>query len=242
MNRKLKKYAEKQLAQYRNEEFLEELKTYRREKIKRHGFSNKKIVSLCVSLSVVLVTLMVTLLCVFLIKPTTTDTNVTPQEPLQIEPKNEEPIKEISPIKYYKGENRKSVYSDLNEINSVLNGFSLVVGDNIEKRIDEEYKEVLYYYLNYTGEDELSTIEVKICVNPDYKMEEAEKEYAQEGIVATQIIQYNEEVRAEDDLFFFTEIGVIKTDHETIVVTAEIIGLEENSNFIELMNEIIKAK
>lgn len=242
MNRKLKKYAEKQSTQFRNEDFLEELKVRQREEKNWHGFLNKRVVSLSVSLSIAIITLTVALLCVLFNKPTTQNMDGKPQVSLQIDPVNDEPPNEIVQPKEYLSDNRISVDSDLNEMNGDLNDFSFVAGEDIKKYIDKEYNEILYYYFNYTSDDELSSIEFKICVNPDYKMVGADKEYDNEGTVASQEIQYSETVKCEDDIYFFTESGKIMTDQEIILIDAEIIGLEENSNFIEILNEIIQAK
>lgn len=240
MNRKLKKYTEKQMAQYRNEEFLEKLKSRQREKTNQHHFYNKKFVSLFVSLSAVLVTATVVLLCVFLIKPAATDSDVGPQAPLQSEPVIEEPTNEISPKKYLGGS--QIVDSNLNEVNDALNYFSFATGGRIKKHTDEQYNETLYYFLTYTSEDELSTFEFKICVNPDYKLDEMDEEYDREGVVASREIKFSETVNCEDGIYFFTESGRITTDREIILINAEIIGFEENSNFIELLNQIIQEK
>ena len=242
MNRELKKYAEKQSIQYRNEEFLEELKVRQREGKKEHRFFNKKLVSLYASLGVVLATIMVVLLCVFLIKPSTTTTDIESQTPIYMEPAQEEPVHDMIPVKEYLEENMEKEDCDLTDVNNALSYISFSAGDHIQKIIDKKYKEILYYYFSYTSDDELVMLKFRVCGNPDYKMDGESKEYAQKGNVASYEIQYSETVNCDDDIYFFTESGRITTDREIILIDAEIIGFEENSNFIELLNEIIQEK
>lgn len=243
MNRKLKKYAEKQMAQYRNDEFLEELKSCQREKKNQHVSFNKKVVSLCVYLSVAIITLTVALLCVFLIKPTTSDAGVETQTPLQAEPIQEKPTpQEVKPGKGYLEENLTVEDCGMEEVNSSLYYLSFLIESSVKKNTDKLYNETLFYQFGYTCANELANFKFKICVNPDYKMVEMDEEYEKEGTVASYEIQYSETVNFEDDIYFFTESAKITTDREIILIDAEIIGFEENSNFIEILNEIIQAK
>ena len=236
MNKKLKKYAEQQLLSYQNEDFLMELKEKQKERQKENGKSRKRLISIGFSVGGAVVAIAIVLLCVFLIHPPKTEVGDIPQTPIQLEPTQDNPKKEY-------GVEEKSAESSVEELNSDLQ-FVVLKGDayQIKKYIDDIYNDTLYYYFMYNSEDELATFTFKISANPDYKLDGADKQHERQGTVATFAIRYDEEVNCEDDIYFFTESGVIKTDHETIVVTAEIIGFDENSHFIELLNEIIKAK
>lgn len=236
MNKKLKNYVEQQLLPYQNEAFLTDLKEQQRDRRKERKEKYKKLIPVCFSIGGAVAAIAVILLCVFLINPSQIDRGESPQAPSQLEPVQE------NPPKIYSG-GQINVDCEIEELNDDLQ-FIALSGNNylISKFIDDVYDDTLYYHLIYSSEDELETVTLKVSMNPDYRLEGVDKQYERTGTVATFVIQYDEEVNYEDEIYFFTESGVIKTDHEIIVVTAEIIGLEENSNFIELMNEIIKAK
>ncbi len=227
MNRRLKKYADKQSLQYRNEEFLEELKARRCEKKKRYNFFNKKFVSA----SAALVVLTVCLLCVFLIKPAMDGDSNHQDEP-------------TTPPKKYQAGYHDVVNSNLEEVNEALDYFSFATGEHIQKYTDKEYGDILFYSILYTDEDELTTIDFKIGVNPDYEVVAKlfDKEYTHKGTVAAYEVQYDETLVCEDGIYVFTEKGKITTDREIIYIEAELVRFDENSNFIETLNEIIQAK
>lgn len=236
MNKKLKKYVEQQLLPYQNEAFLTDLKEQQRDRRKERKEKHKKLISVCFAVGGAVAAIVVVSLCVFLINPPQPNRGEIPQVPSQLEPAQE------NPPKIYSG-GQISVDCGIEEINSALQFVTIESSVyHINKFIDDVYNDTLFYHLIYTSEDELETVTLKISVNPDYKLNAVDNQYERQGTVATFAIQYDEEVKYEDGIYLFTESGVIKTDHEIIVVTAEIIGLEENSNFIELMNEIIKAK
>lgn len=225
MNRRLKKYAEKQLLQYRNVEFLKELKGRVRKKKKQHNFFNKKFVAA----GVAFVTITVVILCIFLIKPAMNGDFNYQDKP-------------TTPAKEYRGENQKVLNSNLREVNEALDYLSFATGDSIQKCIDKEYGDTLYYSIIYTDDDELSMFDFKICVNPDYKMMGFDKEYTQNGTVASYELQYKETASCEEGIYFFSEIAKITTECEIIFIEAEIVKFDANSNFIETLNEIIQAK
>ena len=237
MDKKLKKYAEKQLAPYQNEKFLMELKSKINEQKKEKANKRKKFVSMWLSFGGTIAVIVVVLICVFVIKPAN-NIQENSQTPIQIEPNSEEILQ-----KKYLEENRKTLEVTLEELNSILQDISFC-GENcsVKKIIDNYYNEQLYYYVTYNDNEGFIQADFTISVNPNYIIDSAYKEYDRQGIVASFEIQYAEDSEIEEGMFFFTDSGVIKTEHEVIYTNAEIIGFDDNNNFIEMLNEIIEAK
>ena len=111
---------------------------------------------------------------------------------------------------------------------------------SIQRCVDGKYLETLYYFVTYTNEDDLIQADFTVIVNPDYKKEE--ETYDKEGTVASFPLVYWENSECEDDLYFFTESGVIKTNKERVFVTAEITAFESEGNFVGLLNDVITKK
>ena len=234
MNRKLKKFANKQLKRYQNEDFLNELKAKQKES--KMNNKHKKFIPICLSTSSAVIMLAVALLCVFLIKPPVVSDNVRDNQP-------DNKQEEVIPPKTYSEDNQVSEDSDTEELNGALNSIKFC-GDNLSvvKYTDSHYNETLYYSVVYSSDEDPFYVDFKVLTNPDYTIDFGEMVYNQQGTVASYEIQYVENCEQDEDIFSFTDSAVIKTDKETIYINAEIFGFEGSSGFIELLNEIIQTK
>ena len=235
MNKQLKKYADKQLNVYRNEGFLNELKAKQKETQMKDR--RKKILPICLSTGSALVMLAVALLCVFLINPPTVPADNADHDNTE-QTEQEEVVQ-----KTYLETNQTIEESSLEELNGALNCFSFD-GDGfvVDKYVDNFYNETLYYYVTYTDEEGLYLIHFTILTNPNYTIENSEDGYDLQGTVASYAVKYFENSESEDGIFFFTDNGVITTGKEKIYLNAEIIGFDEDSGFIEMLNTLVSAK
>ena len=241
MNRKLKKYANKQLKRYRNEDFLNELKSKQKEMKKNND--RKKFIPICLSTSSALVMLAVALLCVFLIKPPVVADDTTehinkPTEQTETEQETKE--------KTYGEGNQCIKDSDLDELNSELKYFNCAFdgGDYyITRNVYSHNDETKYYLVTYTSEDGFFNVEIIILTNPNYNIDYSYMIYNKEGTIASHEIQYVEHCESDDDgMFRFTGSGAIITDKEKIYMNTDYFTFDEESIFIEMLNEIIIAK
>ena len=234
MNKQLKKYADKQLNVYRNEGFLNELKAKQKETQMKNR--RKKILPICLSTGSALVMLAVALLCVFLINPP-----AVPADPDNTEQKGQK--EEEVEKKTYLETDQIFKGSNLEELNGALTYFSFSGdGFTVDKCVDSHYNETLYYYVTYTDEEGLYLIYFTILTNPNYTIENSEDGYDLQGTVASYAVKYFENSESEDGIFFFTDNGVITTGKEKIYLNAEIIGFDEDSGFIEMLNTLVSAK
>ena len=180
--------------------------------------------------------LAVALLCVFLIKPPVVSDHVRDNQP-------DNKQEEVIPPKTYSEDNQVSEDSDTEELNGALNSIKFC-GDNLSvvRYTDSHYNETLYYSVVYSSDEDPFYVDFKILTNPDYTIDFGEMVYNQQGTVASYEIQYVENCEQDEDIFSFTDSAVIKTDKETIYINAEIFSFEEDSCFIDLLNEIIQTK
>ena len=235
MNKQLKKYADKQLNVYRNEGFLNELKAKQKETQMKDR--RKKILPICLSTGSALVMLAVALLCVFLINPPTVPADNADRDNTE-QTEQEEVVQ-----KTYLETNQTIEESSLEELNGALKCFSFD-GDGfvVDKYVDNFYNETLYYYVTYTDEEGLYLIHFTILTNPNYTIENSEDGYDLQGTVASYAVKYFENSELEDGIFFCPDNGVITTGKEKIYLNAEILGFDEDSGFIEMLNTLISAK
>lgn len=196
----------------------------------------KKILPICLSTGSALVMLAVALLCVFLINPP-----AVPADPDNTEQKGQK--EEEVEKKTYLETDQIFKGSNLEELNGALTYFSFSGdGFTVDKCVDSHYNETLYYYVTYTDEEGLYLIHFTILTNPNYTIENSEDGYDLQGTVASYAVKYFENSESEDGIFFFTDNGVITTGKEKIYLNAEIIGFDEDSGFIEMLNTLISAK
>ena len=246
MNRKLKKYANKQLKRYRDEDFLNELKSKQKEMKKNND--RKKFIPICLSTSSALVMLAVALLCVLLIKPpvkvvdnnsTNVIDNVTDRDNTEQTEQKQEEIEQ----KTYMETNQSLTSSSLEEMNGALSSFSFN-GDGfiVDKCVDSFYNETLYYYVTYNDEEGLYFMEFTVLTNPNYTIENVEDGFVLQDTVASYALKYYERSEEEDDMFIFTDRGVITTGKEKIYLDVEIYSFDENNPFVETLNKMIIAK
>ncbi|MBR4800616.1 MAG: hypothetical protein IK048_02975 [Clostridia bacterium] len=223
MNRKLKKYAERQLETCENQEFLNELKAKQRENAKS-GKNRKRIISILVPLASTVIAAVVVLLCVFLIKPVSAN-NQERQYQLNLEDMYSTSI---------------SLDTLNNEMTTIE--FSEKPYAKIDKYFDNKSNNFVFYYIEYVHDDEVSVVDFQISSDPQYKEFIDKPNYNKQGVVAGKTIDYFESFTVEDEIYFFKVIGAIVSGQEIIYIEADLIALDENSGFIELLNDIVSAK
>ena len=226
---------------------LEELKEKRRGQGKgKKGVSKTGVVLLCSLSAAVAAT--VVLLCVFLIKPATENALTGAQTPMQEEVPQEQTtppgtIENENPAKEYTGEYDVVLDCTAEEINAELAHFTVQQGNSPFKKHLNERGEVEYYYFTYHDENDLSTLHIKFFFDPDVLPPWVnDMEYERKGTVASYECEYVENVECDEGIYFFMEIGKIFTDHEILYIEGDIIGFEEDSGFLEMLNEIVKEK
>ena len=221
MNKKFKKYVDDQLTLYQNEEFLKELKLKQKERSDEKGVARPKKVALCCSIGAAVLTLIILLMCVFLIKP----------------------VNDTDFPRTYLEEDQQVEACELAELNEDLRCVSFHLGDSvINKHTDERHKETLFYTVSYISDDMLVQILFTVVTNSNYKADGADIEYDRDGLIASYELRYEEEATFEDDIYIFSEKGIISTEYEIIVIDGGVVGLEEDSHFTEILNEIIRTK
>ncbi len=227
MDRRIKKQANESLSRFRNDEFLKRMKAKQKEKAKE----KKNLISICLSLASTFVIVAAALVCAILIKPASA-----------LPPDDARP--EVKPEKHYMLENLRVHTADLTELNASLNYLTFVGEEEnitVERCVDSVYEETLYYHVVYVIDEGLSYMDFIVVVNPDYKKEETAP-YSESATVASFPLRYAENCEEDEDIYFFTENGLIETDKEKLFINAEIVAFENDSGFVLLLENAIKSK
>lgn len=219
--KKLQKLADNSLKQYDNREFLEEMKSKIREKNakpQKTAVKRRKIfyTSFAAALSVVAV-----IFSVFLIFP---NKNVANEE------------------KHYTIDHKETEIVDLNVLN---NGLIEIYFDNrdykeIKKYYDTFYNETLYYETNLII-SEFDRILIYIVTNKDY---EYTVDYScdKEDMVYGYNLSYSEEFSDMGGVYECKVYGYMDTGAEKVYFTYNTYTLEQSSNFVNLVKDLIKKK
>ena len=223
MKKKLQEYANKELEQLKNEEFLNSLKA--KQNVHENDVGNKRIYKIMLSSGISVLCLAIILLCVFLIKPAQT------------------PVADNT--KLYLEENISSSEIDVSLLNNDLKVVSFandIDFNDVRVYRDAKYDETLYYYVSYVSEDELVRVNFTILTNKDYKIDFLHKDFDRSISISGHELDYAESYTVDEDLYFFKSKGELISDQEIIYIEAEIIGFEENSYFEEVVETIIRGK
>lgn len=221
-DRKLQKYIDENLSEYRNDTFLEQLKSNINTSTKRRG--NRLYWTIAGATCVVMAIILVS---VFAIAPLI----------------KENGDKDTSqPSKYYSYANRTEITASVTELNGVVNDIEFSEENLVEVRkvIDTFYNETLYYIVNYSLNDGLDIFRIVIDVNTEYEYDFGNKPYNKFCDVNGYEIAYLEICEEGDGIYGFTGKAEIKNTSESIYIEYDGISLEQESNFIINLCNIIK--
>lgn len=226
-DRKLQKYIDENLSEYRNDTFLEQLKsdlspinTPTRRRNNRLYWTIAG--ATCVVMAIILVS-------VFAIAPLIKENGDKDT---------------AQPSKYYSYANRTEITASVTELNGVVNDIEFSEENLVEVRkvTDTFYNETLYYIINYSLNDGLDIFRIIIDVNTEYEYEYdfGNKPYNKFCDVNGYEIAYLEICEEGDGIYGFTGKAEIKNTSESIYIEYDGISLEQESNFIINLCNIIK--
>lgn len=224
-DRKLQKYIDENLSEYRNDTFLEQLKsdlspinTPTRRRNNRLYWTIAG--ATCVVMAIILVS-------VFAIAPLIKENGDKDT---------------AQPSKYYSYANRTEITVSVTELNGVVNDIEFSEENLVEVRkvTDKFYNETLYYIINYSLNDGLDIFRIIIDVNTEYEYDFGNKPYNKFCDVNGYEIAYLEICEEGDGIYGFTGKAEIKNTSESIYIEYDGISLEQESNFIINLCNIIK--
>ncbi len=219
-NKKIQEIADYSLAEYHDEKTKNELKTIiqsnKAAKEYKLGKRKKLLVSSLVSAAVIAI--IATLITVM---------------PL---------IKPAQESKQYLSSNQILTDVELSSLNADLSYFVFDVNSqtSILKVTDTFYNETLYYIISIpTG---IGGMEINIITNRDYKFL-FDYQYDKKIDIGEFQLNYCEDIKQDDNISSLTTVyGEIKTDKENIYFEYTDIVLGNESNFVDLIHQIIKRK
>lgn len=224
-DRKLQKYIDENLSEYRNDTFLEQLKsdlspinTPTRRRNNRLYWTIAG--ATCVVMAIILVS-------IFVIAPLIKENGDKDT---------------AQPSKYYSYANRTEITVSVTELNGVVNDIEFSEENLVEVRkvTDTFYNETLYYIINYSLNDGLDIFRIIIDVNTEYEYDFGNKPYNKFCDVNGYEIAYLEICEEGDGIYGFTGKAEIKNTSESIYIEYDGISLEQESNFIINIYNIIK--
>lgn len=224
-DKKLQKYIDENLSEYRNDTFLEQLKsdlspinTPTRRRNNRLYWTIAG--ATCVVMAIILVS-------VFAIAPLIKENGDKDT---------------AQPSKYYSYANRTEITVSVTELNGVVNDIEFSEENLVEVRkvTDTFYNETLYYIINYSLNDGLDIFRIIIDVNTEYEYDFGNKPYNEFCDVNGYEIAYLEICEEGDGIYGFTGKAEIKNTSESIYIEYDGISLEQESNFIINLCNIIK--
>lgn len=224
-DRILQKYIDENLSEYRNDTFLEQLKsdlspinTPTRRRNNRLYWTIAG--ATCVVMAIILVS-------VFAIAPLIKENGDKDT---------------AQPSKYYSYANRTEITASVTELNGVVNDIEFSEENLVEVRkvTDTFYNETLYYIINYSLNDGLDIFRIIIDVNTEYEYDFGNKPYNKFCDVNGYEIAYLEICEEGDGIYGFTGKAEIKNTSESIYIEYDGISLEQESNFIINLCNIIK--
>lgn len=224
-DRKLQKYIDENLSEYRNDTFLVQLKSNLspiNTQTKRRG--NRLYWTIAGATCVVMAIILVS---IFVIAPLIKENGDKDT---------------AQPSKYYSYANRTEITASVTELNGVVNDIEFSEENLVEVRkvTDTFYNETLYYTVNYSLNDGLDIFRIVIDVNTEYEYDFGNKPYNKFCDVNGYEIAYLEICEEGDGIYGFTGKAEIKNTSESIYIEYDGISLEQESNFIINIYNIIK--
>ncbi len=231
--KKLQELADKSLEQYNNAEFLEKMKSQIRQNAKQPQTAQvKKRSRLFFTACATAVSAVLIIVSVFIILP---QKNIVIDE----NPVVEEPVIEE---KHYTADNQGVIDVDLTVLNSELTKIYLDnrVYKEIKMYYDKFYNETLYYETELVV-SELENIIICIVTNKDYE-NFFDHELNKVDTVEEYNLKYTEEYEDVGGLYECKVYGYMDTGAEKIYFTYNAYTMEQSSNFVNLVRELIKKK
>lgn len=224
-DRILQKYIDENLSEYRNDTFLEQLKSDLspiNTSTERRG--NRLYWTIAGATCVVMAIILVS---IFVIAPLIKENGDKDT---------------AQPSKYYSYANRTEITVSVTELNGVVNDIEFSEENLVEVRkvTDTFYNETLYYIINYSLNDGLDIFRIIIDVNTEYEYDFGNKPYNKFCDVNGYEIAYLEICEEGDGIYGFTGKAEIKNTSESIYIEYDGISLEQESNFIINLCNIIK--
>lgn len=224
-DKKLQKYIDENLSEYRNDTFLEQLKSDLSPINTPTRRRNNRLY--CTIAGATCVVMAIILVSVFAIAPLIKENGDKDT---------------AQPSKYYSYANRTEITVSVTELNGVVNDIELSEENLVEVRkvTDTFYNETLYYIINYSLNDGLDIFRIIIDVNTEYEYDFGNKPYNKFCDVNGYEIAYLEICEEGDGIYGFTGKAEIKNTSESIYIEYDGISLEQESNFIINLCNIIK--
>lgn len=154
------------------------------------------------------------------------------------------PIKDDG-TKHYFQDNEKQIESTMEELNSYTINVDLNnnVDWQVKKCIDTKYNDVLYFIAIGNIQDTFESFNFTFIVNKDYKNYEENENYDKKQNIYNQNIIYKENIKSETDgLNVIKAAGKIVTVKEIIYIKYEDTRLDENSNFLSSLKQVLVFK
>ena len=231
--KKLQELADKSLEQYNNAEFLAEMKRQIRQNAKQPQTAKvKKHSRLFFTACATAVSAVLIIVSVFIILP---QKNIVIDE----NPAVEEPVIEE---KHYTTDNKETETIDLTILNNGLTKFYLATREyeDIKEYYDKLYNEILYYETKLIV-SELENIIICIVTNKDYE-NFFDHELNKVDTIEEYDLKYTEEYEDVGGLYECKVYGQMDTGAEKIYFTYNAYTMEQSSNFVNLVKELIKKK
>ena len=231
--KKLQELADKSLEQYNNAEFLEEMKSHIRQNAKQSQTAKvKKHSRLFFTACATAVSAVLIIVSAFIILP---QKNIVIDE----NPAVEEPVIEE---KHYTADNKETETVDLTVLN---NGLTKIYLDNrvykeIKKYYDKFYNDTLYYEIELIVND-LENILIDIVINKDYEYIINYDSDKMDTIFEYEL-SYKEKYNNLGGLYECKVYGQMDTGAEKIYFIYNAYTMEQSSNFVNLVKELIKKK
>lgn len=216
-NKKLEKYVDEKTTSLNDKAFLDELKQNAAFE-KNNRLSKKSLFVICTS-SLVTVALLVAIVCVVLLY---------------------NPAIKSEEHYYTSGdENRRA--STLNELNAATTYYDLASDANADIDIvfDTVSNDDLYYEVNIDLEDTFEYVKIVVVTNKfyDYKFEHFD--YTDRETLGSYVLNYIVMTQEEDGIYTHKVDAEIITSAEKIYITYEGLGLEQESNFIYCIEQLL---
>lgn len=211
-NKKLQKIANESLNQFHDEEFLQELKSKVGASKRTYNPQKVRLKRFGICLTAVITATVIC--CVFLLPS-------TKQE------------------KQYMLEHLTSVASTVEEVNNEMIYYQVSDNFMVTKYYDSQYGDTLYYKLLYAHDNVLNSLQLIVRTNQMFNYNFVHDEYKKNLQFKGHELQYCEELKVEDGLYFFKNKGEIHTNYEIIYIEYDGISLEENSSFLTLISTLL---
>lgn len=215
--KKLQKYADDSMSEYKNDAFLERLKSdlfAEKSSVERHG---KRFYLMIAAVTCLVVTMI--LVSVFVFAPLIN---------------GESNIDKTQPPKYYAYENRTECMASVTELNDAVSDIEFSEKDLVEVRkiTDNVYNETLYYIVKYELNEGLDVFKIIVDANADFDYDFGNKPYNKFVNVNGFEMAYLEMCDEGDGIYGFTCRAEIKNTKEKIYIEYDGISLEQKSNFL----------